>query len=85
MLRPDISGHFARLLGAQLTPVVERQVNETFAKQVSQKMTLQHQELVHEVRGEMNKLKADLATWQGESYRSQEVCDEIHLNGSVIN
>lgn len=75
LLRPDISGHFSRLIGAQLTPVVERHVSDTFAKSIGQKTTIQHQELVHEVRGEMSKLKTDLASWQTDSYRSQEVLE----------
>ncbi|TFK25084.1 hypothetical protein FA15DRAFT_668959 [Coprinopsis marcescibilis] len=74
--RPDISNHFAHVLSSNLTPLIERQVKDaivkTFIPVYSQQASAFHQDLMREVRNEINALKSEVSAWQTDSFRGHE-------------
>jgi hypothetical protein len=76
LLRPDVSNHFANILSTNLNPLIERYVKEsvskTFIPAYSQQSSAMHQELLHELRSEILKVKKDSIAWQNEALRGQE-------------
>ncbi|EAU88362.2 hypothetical protein CC1G_05128 [Coprinopsis cinerea okayama7 len=74
--RPDISNHFAHVISANLTPLIERQVKDAVVKAFvpvfSQQASSLHQELIREVRGEINGLKSELNAWKNDALRGHE-------------
>ncbi|KAK7023928.1 hypothetical protein R3P38DRAFT_2954957 [Favolaschia claudopus] len=76
LLRPDISSHFAQMLSANLTPLIDRHVKDAVNKNLvpafTQQSSVMHQELLREVRTEILSVKSELTAWQGEAFRSQE-------------
>lgn len=77
LLRPSISNHYASLLTQALMPILERQIKDTlssvFLQFHAQHSANMQQEVMRELRNEMNVIKADLGSWHGEVLRSQEV------------
>ncbi|KAJ7074239.1 hypothetical protein C8F01DRAFT_1099751 [Mycena amicta] len=76
LLRADISAHFAHMLSANLTPLIDRHVKETVNKTLipafSQQTAAMHQELLRELRSDIHGIKTELTSWQSEAFRSQE-------------
>lgn len=53
--------------------MMERYVKETFSKALIQQLTSMHHELLLELRNDMHKMKSELASWQSDTLRAQEV------------
>jgi signal recognition particle GTPase len=77
LLRSDISAHIARTFTTNVTPLVERQIKESFTKtlipafqQASQAMQV---DLARDVSSELLGVKKEIITWQSEAIRSTEV------------
>ncbi|KAH6918752.1 hypothetical protein BKA70DRAFT_1248170 [Coprinopsis sp. MPI-PUGE-AT-0042] len=74
--RPDISSHFAHVISSNIAPLIDRQVKDAVMKNFmplySQQATTFHQELVREVRGELNGLKQELNVWKSDTMRGHE-------------
>jgi len=60
-----------------LNPLIERyvkdSVSKTFIPAYSQQSSAMHQELIHELRSEILKVKKESIAWQNEALRGQEV------------
>lgn len=52
---------------------VKDAISKTFMPVYQQQSSNMHQDLMHEVRGDLHKLKTDLTSWQNEALRAQEV------------
>ena len=76
LLRPDISNHFAHVLSSNLTPLIERNIkdiiNKTFLPVLTQQTSM-HQELLREIRTEVQHVKTELFALQTDAFRGQEV------------
>jgi WD40 repeat protein len=76
LMRPDISGHFANILSSNLNPLIERFVKDSISKNFmpaySQQSSAMHQEMLHELRSEILKVKKESIAWQNEALRGQE-------------
>lgn len=76
LMRPNISNHFATVISAALTPMIERHIKEIFTNTFfpfhSQQTSAMHQDLLREMRGEISTIKSDLGNWHNEALRGQE-------------
>jgi len=75
--RPDISSHFAHVLSSNLSPLIERQIKDavtkTFMPVYSQQSASLHQEVLRELRNEIQSVKNELSAWQNDAFRTHEV------------
>lgn len=71
--RPDISPHLSRIISASLSPMMERFVKDHLTKSLLQQSAGLHQELLIELRNDLHKMKTELAGWQNDTLRAQEV------------
>ena len=77
LMRSDISTHIARTFTTNVSPLVERQVRESFTKtlipayqQASQAMQA---DLARDMSSEILSVKKEIITWQSDAIRSAEV------------
>ncbi|KAH9854093.1 hypothetical protein C2E23DRAFT_82041 [Lenzites betulinus] len=71
LIRPEMATQVARAFSANVMPVIERQVKESLASNMSPQSVM-YQELSKEVRVDILNLKKEVLTWQNEALRSQE-------------